>query len=139
MSKMTPFDHVKKIYTSGATFTTDEGYVQYIINKELSKNPGLIELVNYVQQFQLSNKLHFKILNEFASNTSPPKYNQFPWIWTKSSKEDDTINALAKHLEIGIEEARDNYKILLLTEEGKDYILYIQRSYGLKNNKGKRI
>jgi hypothetical protein len=49
--KPTPFTHVNDIYSRSSQFKGDEGYSQYVINKELSKNGELIDLVNVVQQY----------------------------------------------------------------------------------------
>ena len=60
--KPSPFTHVGSIYKSKGKFGGDEGYSQYVINKELSKNGDLVDFVNLVQQYTLSNELHFKLM-----------------------------------------------------------------------------
>ena len=60
--KLSPFTHVGAIYKSKEKFGGDEGYSQYVINKELSKNADLVDFVNLVQQYTLSNELHFKLM-----------------------------------------------------------------------------
>ena len=49
--KPSPFTHVGTIYKSKGKFGGDEGYSQYVINKELSKNGELVDFVNLVQQY----------------------------------------------------------------------------------------
>ena len=64
-NKKTPFTHSKKIYKSNTKFDGDEGYSQYIINKEISKNLTkiillyfLIFLTNFLEVFTSDNEIN---------------------------------------------------------------------------------
>ena len=131
--KPTPFSHVNDIYNRNSTFQGDDGYAQFIVNKELSKNGELIDLVNVVQQYTLDNKSHFKVMNSLFPYSNRPGFKSFPWIWKGSQKVDPIIEVIAKHYNESIENSKDYYKILKSTKEGKKQIKYLERVYGLKN------
>lgn len=134
--KPTPFTHVSDIYKTNSTFRGDEGYSQYVINKELSKNGETIDLVNLVQTYwspPLDNNLHFKVMNSLFPYSRRPGFKQFPWIWKGSKKVEPIIEVISKHFNESIENSKSYYEILKSTKEGKKQITYLEKVYGLKN------
>ena len=112
--KPSPFTHVGTIYKSKGKFGGDEGYSQYVINKELSKNGDLVEFVNLVQQYPLSNELHFKLMQSLFSYSKRPGFKQFPWIWKGSSKVNKEVEVIANYYEESLDNAEKYYEILLI-------------------------
>lgn len=133
MKKLTPFDHVKEIYKKNGEFLGDEGYVQYIINKELSKNPALLTIINWSQKHSLTNKAHFKMMNEFASLTPRPSYNKFPWIWKSENSVDKDVETLSRHYNESMVNAKEYLELLKLSNDGIDHLNWIRRIYGVDN------
>jgi len=131
--KPTPFTHVNDIYNRSSQFNGDEGYAQFIINKELSKNGEAIDLVNVVQQYTLSNECHFKVMNSLFPYTKRPGFKQFPWIWKGSQKVEPIIEVISKHFNESIENSKTYYEILKGSKEGKKQLEYLENIYGLKN------
>ena len=134
--KPTPFTHVNDIYSRSSQYKGDEGYSQYVINKELSKNGELIDLVNVVQQYYsppLDNKLHFKVMNSLFPYSKRPGFKQFPWIWKGSKKVDPLVEVISKHFNESIKNSKVYYEILKSSKEGKKQLKYLENIYGLKN------
>lgn len=128
---MSPFDRVADIYKKDSSFS-DDGYVQFIINKELSKNPELVGLVANLSKYNLPNRVHFKYLNSYAKLKRKPPYNQFPWIWKKNKEVDENVSLLARHLEESIQNCTEYYSILNQSSEGKSYIKQLRAMYGME-------
>ena len=131
--KPTPFTHVDNIYNTNAVFSGDDGYAQFIINKELSKNGEVIDLVNTAQQYTLNNECHFKVMNSLFPYTRRPGFKQFPWIWKGSQKVEPIIMVIAKHFNESIKNSKVYYEILNRSKEGKKQLDYLESIYGLKN------
>lgn len=131
--KPTPFTHVSDIYKRGAVFRGNDGYAQYIINKELSKNGDVISLVNHAQQFKLSNEHHFKVMNSMYPHSRRPGFKEFPWIWKKASGNDEEIEVIAKYYDESIANATDYHKILLQSKDGKKHIKWLMDIHGKSN------
>lgn len=130
--KPSPFTHVNEIYKTNGQFMGDDGYVQYIINKELSKNGELIEVVNELQKYKLPNKIHFKVANDFYPHSTRPGFNRFPWIWKGSSDADPEVIGVSKYYEESIENSKVYVEIFKQTNEGKKYIKRLAKVYGGK-------
>ena len=131
--KPSPFTHVGSIYKSKEKFGGNEVYSQYVINKELSKNGELIDFVNLVQQYTLSNGLHFKVMQSLFPHSNRPGFKQFPWIWKGSSKVNKEVEVVAKYYEESLDNAETYYEILKSSSEGKEKIKWLKRVYGLEN------
>ncbi len=130
--KPTPFTHVNEIYKVGGSFKGDEGYAQYIINKELSKNGMLVELVNEIQQHTLTNNVHFKMMNGFFPYSRRPGFKQFPWIWKGSEKPTPEVLGVARYYEESLDNARVLTQILEQSKEGKKQLKHLAKVYGGK-------
>ena len=128
-----PFTHVSSIYNSKGKFGGDEGYSQYVINKELSKNGELIDFVNLVQRYTLNNKLHFKVMQSLFSYSNRPGFKQFPWIWKGSNKVYKEVEIISKYYEESLDNAEKYYEILKSSPEGKKKLKWLKRVYGLEN------
>ena len=133
VKKASPFAHVSKIYERNSTYEDDGAYVQYIINKELSKNGIVAGFINHVQQYQLPNHIHFKLMNYMMGGVPRPGFKEFPWIWKKKEEHSDEIEVIAKYYEESISNAKDYYEILIVSKEGKEHIKWLMDVYG-KNN-----
>ena len=131
--KPSPFTHVGSIYKSKGKFGGDVGYSQYVINKELSKNGELVDFVNLVQQYTLSNGLHFKVMQSLFPYSSRPGFKQFPWIWKGSQKVNKEVEVIAKHYEESLDNAEKYYEILKSSPKGKEKLKWLKRVYGLEN------
>jgi hypothetical protein len=132
----TPFKRVDDIYKAGSKFN-DEGFVPFIINKELSKNPVLLPLVNELQQYTLPPEILFRVLNAFAPHTRRPGFREFPWIW----KGKETVSADTKIVANLYNESRTNaqdyIEVLEQTDDGKRHLEWLRTVYGTKNQKKK--
>jgi hypothetical protein len=131
--KPSPFSHVSEIYKQGGLFSGDEGYSQFVINKELSKNGSLIEFVNSIQHYDLKNEFHFKLVNWMYPLTRRPGFKAFPWIWKGSIKPNEDVTVIAKHFDESIENAKTYHQILNGSKEGKKQIKRLREIYGLEN------
>ena len=128
--KPTPFSHVNEIYKSNGKLDSDEGYAQFIVNKELSKNGELIEVVNEVQQYSLPKNLHFKVMNYFYPYSTRPGFKKFPWIWKGSMKPDPEVVGVSKYYDESIENSKVYVEIFKQTKEGKDHLKWLAKVYG---------
>ena len=131
--KPSPFTHVGTIYKSKGKFGGDEGYSQYVINKELSKHGELIDFVNLVQRYTWNNKLHFKVMQSLVSYSNRPGFKQFPWIWKGSNKVNKEVEIISKYYEESLDNAEQYYGILKSSPEGKKKLKWLKRVYGLEN------
>jgi hypothetical protein len=124
---------VSDIYKRGAPFSGDEGYAQFIVNKELSKNGSMIDLVNAVQQYTLPNDIHFKLMNAFYPSTRRPGFKAFPWIWKGKQENKEEIELIAKYYKESTSNAETYYEILMQSDEGKEFVKWLRSIYGLDN------
>lgn len=130
----TPFTHVAELYKRRSSYRGDDGYAQYIINKELSKNGPLIELVNYIQAYPLPNDIHFRLLNEFYGGSRRPGFKAFPWIWKKSTKKiQDEVDVIAQYYDESKDHALEYHEILSKSKEGKEHIKWLLSIHGRDN------
>lgn len=128
-----PFTHVGEIYKTNGQYLGDEGYAQYIVNKELSKNGELIEVVNELQKYTLPNELHFKVANSFYPLSRRPGFSKFPWIWKGKEKADPEVVGVSKYYEESIENSKVLSEILKKTKEGRKHLKWLAKVYGGKN------
>jgi hypothetical protein len=83
-----------------------------------------IHLVNFIQQFALTEKQLFKLYHK----SLPKKRTFLRYIKSKNKKEkDELVNTLAKNQELGTHEIEQQLE--LMTSEDKEQL---KKSYGIK-------
>lgn len=111
---MSPGDwinHFTVLKTPWNSFSKDEQktYLPFILNLWMSMDPGLIEIVNEVQKFQVPNRDHY---NFFLANL-PKKKRWFQWIKAKKKEySKDVIDKLAAYYSISSREVLDGLCVL---------------------------
>ena len=130
----TPFKRVDDVYRVRAPWNPT-GYVLFIINKELSKNPALLDLVNEMQKYNVPPEMHFRVFNAFAPKTRRPGFREFPWIWKGKEAVSEDVEIVAKHYNESSDNAKDYIRVLEQTLEGKGHLEWLRTVYGKKNVK----
>lgn len=106
-----------------------KAYSPFMINRFLSMDTELIELVNEIQHYQLTPKQNYDIYMEIIPKRK--RYNKY----IKGKKEYNKVDAevLADHFEVSTTDA--NYYIDILSAIGeKSKIKEIKRMYGERYN-----
>lgn len=106
-----------------------KAYSPFMINRFLSMDTELIELVNEIQHYQLTPKQNYDVYMEIIPKKK--RYNKYIKGKKEYNKKDAEV--LADHFNISISEA--NYWIDILTTMGEKSIINdIKRMYGERYN-----
>lgn len=130
------FSHLQQItawknnnYWDNLTEGEKKSYSPYMINRFLSMDIDLIEIVNEIQHYQLSPKENYDIYMEIIPKEK--RYNKY----LKGKKDTNKVDSkfLAEHFNISEREA--NYYIDILISTGnKSEIKELKKLYGEKYN-----
>ena len=141
--KATIFDHLSFITDKKRPWDTlsdvdKKAFVPYLINRWLSMNWQLVEIVNELQKYtigQLSPKEVYQLYYDFL-----PKQRQFNK-YIKGKKDDkynaELIELIAMHFQISEKEASEYIELYLLTD--KDALISIVKMYGKSDQEVKKL
>ena len=141
--KATIFDHLsfitdKKRPSDTLSDVDKKAFVPYLINRWLSMNWQLVEIVNELQKYtigQLSPKEVYQLYYDFL-----PKQRQFNK-YIKGKKDDkynaELIELIAMHFQISEKEASEYIELYLLTD--KDALVSIVKMYGKSDQEVKKL
>ena len=145
MSKpKTIFDHLndltnKKIPWLEYTEQDKKSFNVYMINRWLSMDIDLIDLVNYIQPYTIS------ILDKASTykvylDLLPRKkiYNKYIGKSKKKGNE-QVLEILSKHFQISYAEAEEYLDIINKNDDGKLYLIGIFKMYGMEDTEIKKI
>ena len=129
---------INKIDPETYTESDWKSWSPFMINRWLSMNPGLVELVNEIQSLNITDKKQqYKL---YASLL--PKKKVFAR-YIKSSKqskyEPELLNVLAKYFEVGKSEIKSYLSLLFREKRGILYIEDILKSYGIDTKQIKKL
>ena len=125
------FNHLNELtrgnnenYFDELTETEKKTWSSYIIHRFLSMNSSYIHVVNFIQQFTLTDKRLFKLYHKIL----PKKHTFLRYVKSKNKTEKDKlVNAMAISQELGTHEVEQQLE--LLTAEDKNQLKII---YGIK-------
>jgi len=141
--KATIFDHLSFITDKKRPWDTlsdvdKKAFVPYLINRWLSMNWQLVEIVNELQKYtigQLSPKEVYQLYYDFL-----PKQRQFNK-YIKGKKDGkynaELIELIAMHFQISEKETSEYIELYLLTD--KDALVSIVKMYGKSDQEVKKL
>ena len=127
----TLFNHLNELtqgnngdYFDELTESESKTWSNYMIHRFLSMSKTYIHLVNFIQQFALTEKQLFKLYHK----SLPKKRTFLRYINSKNKKEkDELVSVLAKSQELGTHEIEQQLE--LMTSEDKEQL---KKLYGIK-------
>jgi len=140
----TIFDHLndltnKKTPWSEYTESDKKSFGVYMINRWLSMDFDLIDLVNYIQQYTI-NILDKASTYKVYLDLLPKKkiYNKYIGKSKKKSNE-QVLEILSRHFQISYAEAEEYLDIINKDDGGKLYLIGIFKIYGMDDSEIKKI
>ena len=138
---MTLFDWLSQIRVNKKpwdSFSAEDqkAFQPYMINRFLSMDKSLIHFVNYFQKYAIG-LLESKEVYKWYCDVVPKgkKWNKY----IKSSKvikyDNDVIDIIKKHYELGTDESRQCLDLLYSTNKGKNNLKQILDLYGNEKSK----
>ena len=139
------FDHVKHIreiqdpnYFDSLNDEERKSFNKFMLLRALSMDSSVVEDVSYVSKYfsVIPEKQFYQLLIAVI-----PKSRKFsPWIKSKKSKiNEDLLDVLTKHYEIGKAEIEDYCEILFKDETGISSIVDICKLYGKTDKEIEKI
>ena len=126
--------------TNSDTYTEGDwkAYNTYMVNRWLSMNSDVTEIINFIQKYySLDKKIHYKLLSDIL-----PKQKLFTK-YVKGKKVEkynpELVTILAKHYEIGRKEAKMRIDIHKHFSHGVEALTEVLRSYGKTDKEIKRL
>tara|TARA_R110000824_G_scaffold62061_5_gene164565 strand:- start:2460 stop:2852 length:393 start_codon:yes stop_codon:yes gene_type:complete len=111
-------------YFDELTGSEKKTWSSYIIHRFLSMSSGYIHIVNFIQQFTLTDKHLFNLYHKIL----PKKRTFLRYIKSKNKKEkDELVGLLARSQELGTHEIEQQLE--LMTSEDKEQL---KKLYGIK-------
>ena len=141
----TIFDHLANITWKKKPWNkldeaSQKSFSPYLINRWLSMNPDLIEIVDMFQQYTigpLSKKHVYQLYLDFL-----PKAKMFAK-YIKGKKMDkynkDLVNIVGQHYQVPKTEAEDMIDILILSNEGLQSLVDAMKVYGKTEKEIKKL
>jgi hypothetical protein len=129
-------------YKKSASSTYTEGdwkaYNTYMVNRWLSMNPDVTEIINFIQKYySLDKKIHYKMLSDIL-----PKQKIFSK-YIKGKKVDkfnpELVTIISDHYEVSKKEAKVYIDLYKHTNEGTLSLNRILKMYGKTEKEIKRL
>ena len=115
--------------TDPNTYTEGDwkAYNTYMMNKWLSMNPHVTEIINFIQKYySLDKQIHYKMLSDIL-----PKQKLFSK-YIKGKKVDkynpELVKLVASHYEISRKEAKERIEMYIHFSTGVETLTYMLRS-----------
>ena len=126
--------------TNSDTYTEGDWkvYNTYMVNRWLSMNSDVTEIINFIQKYySLDKKIHYKLLSDIL-----PKQKLFTK-YVKGKKVDkynpELITIVADHYEISRKEAKERVSMYMHFSHGMQNLSDILRMYGKTEKEIKRL
>tara|TARA_R110000744_G_scaffold39158_1_gene89187 strand:+ start:8731 stop:9168 length:438 start_codon:yes stop_codon:yes gene_type:complete len=126
--------------TDPSTYTEGDwkAYNMYMVNKWLSMNSDVTEIINFIQKYySLDKKIHYKMLSDIL-----PKQKLFSK-YIKGKKvgkyNPELIDYVVKYYEISRQEAKQRIDMITQTEGGIEALTEMVRGYGKTEKEIKRL
>jgi|TARA_R110002072_G_scaffold41294_4_gene116201 hypothetical protein len=128
----------KKVNSDTYTDSDWKAYNTYMVNRWLSMNSGVTEIINFVQKYySLDKKVHFKMLSDilpkqklFSKYVKGKKVNKF---------NPELVNMVAHHYEISRKEAKERIEMYIHFSTGVETLTDMLRSYGKTDKEIKKL
>ena len=126
--------------TDPNTYTEGDwkAYNTYMMNKWLSMNPHVTEIINFIQKYySLDKQVHYKMLSDIL-----PKQKLFSK-YIKGKKVDkynpELVKLVASHYEISRKEAKERIEMYIHFSTGVETLTDMLRSYGKTDKEIKKL
>ena len=126
--------------TDPNTYTEGDwkAYNTYMMNKWLSMNPHVTEIINFIQKYySLDKQIHYKMLSDIL-----PKQKLFSK-YIKGKKVDkynpELVKLVASHYEISRKEAKERIEMYIHFSTGVETLTDMLRSYGKTEKEIKKL
>ena len=126
--------------TDPNTYTEGDwkAYNTYMMNKWLSMNPHVTEIINFIQKYySLDKQVHYKMLSDIL-----PKQKLFSK-YIKGKKVDkynpELVKLVASHYEISRKEAKERIEMYIHFSTGVETLTDMLRSYGKTEKEIKKL
>ena len=126
--------------TDPNTYTEGDwkAYNTYMMNKWLSMNPHVTEIINFIQKYySLDKQIHYKMLSDIL-----PKQKLFSK-YIKGKKVDkynpELVKLVASHYEISRKEAKERIEMYIHFSTGVETLTDMLRSYGKTDKEIKKL
>ena len=128
----------KKVDSDTYTEGDWKAYNSYMVNKWLSMNSNVTEIINFIQKYySLDKKIHYKMLSDIL-----PKQKLFSK-YIKGNKVDkfnpELVTLIAKHYEVSKKEAKVYIDLYKHTSSGLNSLTEIVEQYGKTKKERKRL
>ena len=126
--------------TDSDTYTEMDwkAYNTYMVNRWLSMNSDVTEIINFIQKYySLDKNIHYKMLSDIL-----PKQKLFSK-YVKGKKVDkfnpELVTCVAKHYEISRKEAKERIEMYMHFSHGTQNLADMLRMYGKTEKEIKRL
>ena len=126
--------------TDPLTYTESDwkAYNAYMVNKWLSMNSDVTEIINFIQKYySLDKKVHYRLLSDIL-----PKQKLFSK-YIKGKKADkfnpELVTIISKHYEVSKSEAKSYIDLYMHTNDGVNNITSILEMYGKTKKEIKKL
>jgi len=126
--------------TKSSTYSEGDwkAYNTYMVNRWLSMNSDVTEIINFIQKYySLDKEIHYKLLSDIL-----PKQKLFTK-YVKGKKVDkyntELVSLIAKHYEISRKEAKERVSMYMHFSHGMQNLSDILRMYGKTEKEIKRL
>lgn len=128
----------KKTDSTSYTEGDWKAYNIYMMNKWLSMNSHVTEIINFIQKYySLDKKIHYKMLSDIL-----PKQKMFSK-YIKGKKVDkfnpDLVKMVASHYEISRQEAKGRIEMYIHFSTGIETLTEMLRGYGKTDKEIKKL
>ena len=128
----------KKVNSDTYTEGDWKAYNTYMVNRWLSMNSDVTEIINFIQKYySLDKKIHYKMLSDIL-----PKQKLFSK-YVKGRKVDkynpELVTCVANHYEISRKEAKERIGMYMHFSEGMRSLADMLRMYGKTEKEIKRL
>ena len=126
--------------TDPNTYTEGDwkAYNTYMVNKWLSMNSNVTEIINFIQKYySLDKKIHYRLLSDIL-----PKQKLFSK-YIKGKKVDkfnpELVTIISKHYEVSKSEAKSYIDLYMHTNDGVNNLINIIELYGKTKKEIKKL
>lgn len=117
-----------------------KAFQPYMINRFLSMNEALVEIVNYFQKYSIS-LLKPKVVYKFYASLIPKnkRFHRYIKSKTKSQYDGWLVDLFNKHFQQSSKQTEEYLGLMMKTQQGKEHLLSILTRYGTEEKKIKTL
>jgi hypothetical protein len=132
-------NHNKRDWSSFSE-SDQKAFQPYMINRFLSMNDALVEIVNYFQKYSLS-LLNPKIVYKFYASLIPKNKRFHRYIKSKTKSQHDgwLVDLFNKHFQQSSKQTEEYLGLMMQTQQGKEHLISILTQYGTEEKKIKTL